>query len=172
MTLPTSGPRLSRWLHKLFEATLLVKGSLAASEALAGLGLLVTANHVILSLVGWLTRNDIAQHPGEGVTRWMEQAVQAFPIETQHFYAMYLMAHGGLKLAMVILLARRVIWAYPAAVALLLGFITYQLHHWTQEPSPTLLILSAFDAFMIGLVIREYKALRLGQGGMPSQLRP
>ena len=54
MTLPTSGPRLSRWLHKLFEATLLVKGSLAASEALAGLGLLVTANHVILSLVGWL----------------------------------------------------------------------------------------------------------------------
>jgi uncharacterized membrane protein len=73
---------------------------------------------------------------------------------------------------MVILLARRVIWAYPAAVALLLGFITYQLHHWTQEPSPTLLILSAFDAIMIGLVIREYKALRPGQGGTPSQLRP
>ena len=72
----------------------------------------------------------------------------------------------------VILLARRVMWAYPAAVALLLGFIAYQLHHWTLEPSPTLLILSAFDAIMIGLVIREYKALRLGQGGMPSQLRP
>ena len=172
MTRPTSGPRLSRWLHKLFEATLLVKGSLAASEALAGLGLLVTANHVILSLVGWLTRNDIAQEPGDAVTRWMEQAAQAFPIETQHFYALYLMAHGGLKLIMVILLARRVVWAYPAAVALLLGFIIYQLHHWTLEPSPTLLILSAFDAIMIGPVIREYRALRLGQAATPSQLRP
>jgi uncharacterized membrane protein len=29
---------VTRWLHKLFEATLLVKGSLAASEAQAGLG--------------------------------------------------------------------------------------------------------------------------------------
>ena len=169
MTRPTSGPRASRRLHTLFEATRLVKGSLAASEALAGPGLPVTSNHFFLSLVGWLTRNDIAQHPGDGVTRWIEQAVQAFPIETQHFYALYLMAHGGMKLAMVILLARRVMWAYPVAVAVLLGFITYQLHHWTQEPSPTLLILSAFDAIMIGLVIREYKALRRAR---PDGARP
>lgn len=39
MTRSASGPRVTRWLHKLFEATLLVKGSLSASEALAGLGL-------------------------------------------------------------------------------------------------------------------------------------
>ncbi len=29
-----------------------------------------------------------------------------FSIETQHFYALYLLSHGALKLAMVLLLAR------------------------------------------------------------------
>ncbi len=161
MTLSPSRCRASRWLHKLFEATLLIKGSLAASEALARLGLLVTSIHSIFSPVGRLTRNKIAQDPGGSMARRMERAMQAFPIETRNFYAFCLLAHGGLKLKIVILLARRVMWACPAAVALLPGFITCQLHHWLQSPSPALLVLSGFDAMMIALVIREYKALRL-----------
>jgi len=152
--------RAARWLHNLFEASLLIKAALAASEALAGLGLLLTSNDLIQSFVGWLTRNELAQGPTDGMAHWIEQAIAAFSIETQHFYAFYLLAHGSLKLGMVLLLARRVLWAYPASVVLLSGFITYQLHHWTQSPSPPLLVLSAFDAIMIGLVIREYLVLR------------
>ena len=145
-----------RWLHELFLATLLIKGSLPGANALAGLGLAMTANHAILSLVGWPTRNRIAQGPGDAMARRMERAVLAFPIETRHFHAFCL-----LMLAMVILLARHVIWAHPAAVALLLGFTACQLQHWSLAPSPTLLILSALGAIIIALVIRECKALRL-----------
>lgn len=129
---------------------------------MAGLGLLVTSNHLILSAVAWLTRNEIAQDPTDSMALWMRHAVDAFPIETQHFYALYLMGHGALKLAMVLLLARRVLWAYPVSMAVLAGFIVYQLHHWTGTHSPPLLVLSAFDAIMIGLVWREYRALRAG----------
>jgi uncharacterized membrane protein len=92
--------------------------------------------------------------------QWFAQASASFSVESQHFYAFYLMAHGALKLAMVFLLARRVPWAYPASVILLAGFIVYQLHHWTETHSSTLLILSTFDALMIALVIREYRGLR------------
>ena len=152
--------RVGRWLHQLFEASLIIKGMLAASEALAGLGLLVTSNHVILSFVGWLTRNEIAQDPSDGMALWMRHAVEAFPIETQHFYALYLLGHGTLKLGMVLLLARRVLWAYPVSMVVLAGFVTYQLHHWTLSHSPPLLLLSALDALMIGLVWREYRGLK------------
>jgi uncharacterized membrane protein len=147
-----SRPRVSRWLHELFLATLLIKGGLAGANALAGLGLAMTANHAILSLVGWPTRNRIAQGPGDAMARRMERAVRAFPIETRHFHAFCLLM---LAMAMVILLARHVIWAHPAVVALLLGFIACQLQHWSLAPSPPLLILSALGAIIIALVIRE-----------------
>jgi uncharacterized membrane protein len=150
-----------RWLHELFLATLLIKGSLAGANALAGLGLAMTANDAILSLVGWPTRNRIAQGPGDSMARRVERAVRAFPIQARHFHTFCLLAHGGLMLAMVILLARHVIWAHPAAVALLLGFTACQLQHLSLAPSPPLLILSALGAIIIALVIRECKALRL-----------
>lgn len=161
MTHPTEATRmLSRWLHQLFEASLVVKGLLAGSEALAGIGLLVTSNRLILTFVDWLTRHEIAQDPQDKLAHWTETTMAVFSIETQHFYAFYLLAHGGLKLAMVLALARRILWAYPVAMAILSGFIAYQLHHWTLTHSPALLVLSGFDALMICLVWREYRVLR------------
>lgn len=161
MAHPTDATRiLSRWLHQLFEASLVVKGLLAGSEALAGVGLLFTSNHLILTFVDWLTRHEIAQDPQDKLAHSIETTMAVFSIETQHFYAFYLLAHGGLKLAMVLALARRILWAYPVAIAVLSGFIVYQLHHWTSTHSPALLVLSGFDAVMIFLVWREYRSLR------------
>ncbi len=111
-------------------------------------------------VVDWLTRNHLAHHPDEWPVQWMVRALSGLSVESQHFYALYLLFHGVLKIAMVILLARRVSWAYPAAVTLLGAFILYQLHHWTVTHAPALLALSAFDAVMIALVIREYIGLR------------
>jgi uncharacterized membrane protein len=158
--LTATAARLTRVLHQLFEASLFIKGLLAAAEALAGLGLMWTSNAVLQSYVDWLTRHEIAQDPHDGMAVWAQTSAQALSIETQHFYALYLLAHGGLKLAMVLGLARRVVWAYPAAMVLLAGFVAYQLEHWTVTHAPVLLLLSAFDAMMIALIWREYRAMR------------
>jgi uncharacterized membrane protein len=155
--------RLGRWLHGLFEASLVIKGLLASAEAIAGLGLLLTPNLTILTLVNWLTHYEIAQDPQDQMAQWFRHAAEAFPIQTQHFYAVYLIGHGALKLAMVAMLARRVLWAYPAAMAVLAGFVLYQLYHWTGSHSPFLLMLSGFDLFMIGLVWREWIMLKEAQ---------
>ncbi|MCB2144224.1 MAG: DUF2127 domain-containing protein, partial [Rhodobacteraceae bacterium] len=64
------------------------------------------------------------------------------------------------KLAMVVLLAARVAWAYPAAMVVLGGFVAYQLHQWTISGSSVLLALSAFDLVMIALVWREWRGMR------------
>jgi uncharacterized membrane protein len=152
--------QLALWLHWLFEASLLIKGTLASAEFVAGLGLLLTPNHLIITLVAFLTRHELAQDPADAMARWFEHVAASFPIQTQHFYAWYLMSHGGLKLLMVLLLARRVTWAYPAAMVVLAGFVVYQLHHWTLSPSPVLLVLTGFDLVMIVLVWREWRTLR------------
>jgi uncharacterized membrane protein len=96
-------------LHWLFEASLAIKGTLTALEALAGLGLLLTPNPLIARFVFWITHFEIAEDPTDTLATWTMRAVEQFPVGTQHFYALYLLAHGGLKLLMVFLLWRRVI---------------------------------------------------------------
>ncbi|WP_309667827.1 DUF2127 domain-containing protein [Tabrizicola sp.] len=149
-----------RLLHWLFEASLAIKGVLTGAEALAGLGLLLTPNPLIARFVFWLTHFEIAEDPTDTMASWTIRAVEQFPIGTQHFYALYLLAHGGLKLTMVFLLWRKVIWAYPASMAVLAGFVAYQTYESFHAGSPFLLLLALFDLVMIGLVWQEWRALR------------
>jgi uncharacterized membrane protein len=149
-----------RLLHRLFEASLAIKGLLTSAEALAGLGLLLTPNALVARFVYWVTHFQIAEHPDDTLASWTLRAVQQFPVPTQHFYALYLLAHGGLKLTMVILLWRKVVWAYPASMVVLAGFVGYQLYEFVHAGSPFLLLLAIFDLVMIGLVWQEWQALR------------
>jgi uncharacterized membrane protein len=151
--------RIARALHALFDGTLVVKAFFASLEAAAGLGLWLTPNDSIHAFVRWLTSNHIVHHPDEWPVQWLLQALSGLTGESQHFYALYLLFHGVLKIAMVALLLRGVRWAYPASVALLAAFVAYQLSHWTQTHAPALLALSAFDTLMIALIIREYRGL-------------
>ena len=88
------------------------------------------------------------------------QVAHGFSSENAHFYSIYLFAHGIIKLVMVLMLARRALWAYPAAMVVLAGFVAYQLYRYSYDPSFGLLVLSALDFIMIGLVWREYWVLK------------
>ncbi len=153
--------RLGRWLHWIFEASLLIKGLLAFGEMLGGFGLLLTPNLTILRFVGWLTRHQLTQNPSEDMAIWAKHLADSFPIELQHFYAVYMLFHGTLKFTMVLMLAWRIVWAYPLAMAVLAGFVIYQMTEFFLHGGAVLLLLSGFDCFMIVLVWREYQILRL-----------
>lgn len=150
-----------RLLHWLFEASLAIKGLLTSTEALAGLGMLLTPNALMARFVYWVTHFEIAEDPNDTLATWSLRAMQQFPVPTQHFYALYLLAHGGLKLTMVLLLWRKVVWAYPASMAVLAGFVGYQLYEFVHAGSPFLLLLAVFDLVMIGLVWQEWRTLRV-----------
>ena len=156
--------RLGKWLHWLFEASLVLKGLFAAGESLGGLGLLLTPNLTIINFVGWLTSYNLAQQPDADMAKWVHHLTQAFPIQVQHFYAFYLLGHGAIKLAMVLMLARRILWAYPGAMLLLAGFVVYQFTEFLTHGSLTFLILSFLDSVMIVLVYREWNVLKLLRG--------
>lgn len=156
--------RLGKWLHWLFEFSLIIKGLLAAGETLGGLGLLLTPNKIIVSFVSWLTRNELTQDPSDDMALWFEQVANSFPIHVQHFYAVYLLAHGALKFTMVIMLQKRILWAYPLAMLVLAGFVIYQMTEFFLNGGFVLALLSCFDTAMIVLVWREYNILKLNHG--------
>lgn len=152
-----------RWfrdrLHALFEATLLIKGILAGVELLSGLALWLIANDQVARLVNWMTVHEVTEDPRDPVVRWSVNALQGFSVETQHFFALYLCFHGLLKLTLVILLARRVRWAYPAGMVMLAGFIVWQMNQWVHSPDLFLILVSGLDSLMIALIWREWRAM-------------
>ena len=161
--------RLSRWLHWLFEASLVLKGLFAAGETLSGLGLLLTPHGALLALWAFLTHHQLTQGPNDSMTVWFQNLTQSFPNQLQHFYALYLLGHGALKFAMVLMLARRALWAYPAAMLILAGFVSYQAFEFASQGALALLILAALDAAMILLVYREWNVLKLQRGAFAPQ---
>ena len=160
--------RLGKWLHWLFEASLILKGLFAAGESLGGLGLLLTPNLTIIYFLGWLTTYNLAQQPDADMAKWVHHLTESFPMQVQHFYALYLLAHGTIKLAMVGMLVRRILWAYPGAMVLLAGFVVYQLTEYLTHGSLTFLILSCLDSVMIVLVYREWGVLKMMRGSQPT----
>ena len=153
-------PTPAKIWHWLFEASLAIKGLLTGTEVAAGLGMFAVPNAMVARLVYWLTHFEIAEDPTDTMASWTLRAMEQFPIGTQHFYAMYLMLHGGLKLGIVMLLWRRVMWAYPAGMVVLAGFVAYQVYEFVHSGSPFLLLLALFDLFMIGLIWKEFRALK------------
>ena len=119
---------------------------------------------MIISFVSWLTRHDLTQQPTADMAIWVQHLTDIFPIQVQHFYAFYLLSHGAVKFTMVIMLARRILWAYPGAMILLGGFVIYQATEFITHGSYTFLALSFLDTIMIILVYREWNVLKMLRG--------
>lgn len=147
-------------LHQLFEVSLLAKGLFAATELLSGIMVFMVSADWVKRWVGWLTRNEVIEDPGDRVANWILGAVQGYSVSTQHFWAFYLIGHGVVKLAIVAALAFRMLWAYPASIVVLAGFILYQLDRFRLTGSPFLIALSVFDLVVIWLVWHEYRQMR------------
>jgi Predicted membrane protein len=55
-----------------------------------------------------------------------------------------------------------VIWAYPAAIATLVGFILYQSAEWVHVGGIVLPVLTLIDVVVIYLTLREWRARQAG----------
>jgi uncharacterized membrane protein len=94
------------------------------------------------------------------VARHLLGYAQSFSIDSQHFYAWYLLSHGMVKLLLVAGLLRRQMWSYPASIVVMMLFIAYQLYRYSYTGSVGLLVLSAFDVVVIWLIWHEYRLVR------------
>lgn len=148
------------WLHWLFESTLLVKSVFALFEIAAGLGLRLVPHARIADLTGWLAHNQLIEGRHGPIFTRLSAELAGFSGASQHFYALYLLAHGAIKLIIIVMLMRKLAFAYPLGMVVFAGFIVMQMHRWTHTGSPALLALSVLDATVIWLTWREWRAVR------------
>lgn len=143
-----------------FRVSVSLKGSDAALEIVGGVALLAVSPTFILRAIAFLTQNELAEDPRDLVANYALTAAAHLSIGTEHFAAYYLFSHGVIKLALVVALLQRRLWAYPLAVIVFAAFIAYQIYRFTLTHSIGLIALSIFDLFVIWLVWVEYRALK------------
>ncbi len=147
-------------VHQIFLVSVVLKGAHALVECVGGIALALISTRAITDLVNAFTQEELLEDPKDFVATHLAAAAQTFSIGTKHFYAFYLLSHGIVKLLLVIGLLKNKLWSYPASLIVLGLFIAYQLYRFTYTHGTGLLVLTAFDMLVMGLIWHEYRLVR------------
>jgi uncharacterized membrane protein len=145
------------FIHKLFHAGLALKAVNAVIECFGGLLLAMTNASHIQSFINAVTQSELLHDHRDAVATTLFHVTREFSVSSQHFYAVYLLGHGLMKLVLVFGLARKTAWAYPFALTALAGFILYQSYRFSYSHSLGLALLTLFDCAFFVLVWQEYR---------------
>jgi uncharacterized membrane protein len=148
-------------LDRAFKIGLLLKAADGVLEIAGGIALLFLTPTDIQHFVRALTAHELSQDPHDFLANHLLHSTVHLTKGTTLFGAVYLLSHGIAKVALVVLVLRNKLWAYPWLIALLLAFIIYQLYRIIAVHfSFGLAALTIFDAVLVWLTWREYQAKR------------
>lgn len=162
---PDRQPRT--WLDRVFEVGIVGKGLDGAVELLGGMLLLLLGPDRLHRWVARLTLGELFEDPQDLVARHLLRTADGLDGHAVLFGAAYLLAHGLVKVVLVVALLRNKLWAYPWMIGVLLAFIGYQLYRIVLSPSAGLVALTVFDAVIVALTWREWRAQRAPHAAEP-----
>ncbi|MGD0189752.1 MAG: DUF2127 domain-containing protein [Rhizomicrobium sp.] len=154
--------------RRAFFAVIAIKGLDGALETAAGLLLAVAGSRWLYDYTVWFIAPEIAQRVGDRTAHLVSHGAAGL-MHAGSFPAVYLLAHGVLKLALAIFLLRRATWIFPVAALILFGFVCYLGHRAISHSSPWSAGFAAFDAITLALVLNEWRARAKTE---PPQYRP
>ena len=143
-------------LDRVFQVSLTVKGLDGVLELVGGVLLLLVSPRQIGDLARLLTQHELIEDPGDVVANTMLHFTNGLSVSASFFGAIYLLLHGAVKVVLVWAVLRDMLWAYPWMIAFLIAFIAYQSHQIVLNFSWGLLLLTAFDIFIVWLTWRAY----------------
>ncbi len=140
-------------------------------------GLAIKAANAILEIAGgflmifinhdWLDRfilqialPELREDPQDLLMNYFVTHSQDFSSSAQHLLAYYMLLHGAIKLAILWLLWKRKLWAFPLGLAVFGIFIAYEIFSYIHTHSLVLLLVIILDLAIVTIVILEYKRLR------------
>jgi len=147
-------------IHLVFEWSLWLKAIFALSEIAAGLATHFVPQQFFLTLVLWVTKKEFVEDPHDLVANFLLHTVQNISVGTQKFAAVYLLAHGVVKLWLIVGLLRERLWYFPVSIAVFGLFIVYQVYRYTFTHSVWLLLITVLDIVIIVITWHEYRYLR------------
>ncbi len=143
---------------RIFELGIILKGLDGVLETIGGVLLLAVSPATINRLVSSLTQHELSEDPNDFIARNVLGYAHDLAGTAVSFAAVYLLVHGIIKIVLVAALLRNQIWAYPWMIGFLLLFIFYQLYRIVLSPTFGLSALTIFDALIVWLTWREWRA--------------
>lgn len=159
----TSGRRKllsERNIHLAFDISLWLKGIFAFGEIVSGIATFFVSKDILVFAVLLLSQAEFAEDPHDFIASYLLHAAQNLFIGAQTFAAVYLLAHGVIKLWLIVGLLRKKLWYYPTAIMVFALFIVYQMYRFTFAHSILLLFITVIDAIVIVLTWHEWRYLR------------
>lgn len=150
-------------IRGVFRASLWLKGAHSVLEVFSGLTLALVSHDAIVRIATLLTRAELIEDPRDLVANALRQAVEGFTTGAQSFAAWYLFSHGLIKLVLVAAVLANRVWAYPAFIAALIGFILYQVYRMSFEVTFALMAITVLDLVVLVLAWHEYEFVRRQQ---------
>jgi uncharacterized membrane protein len=148
------------WVDRLFVLGIFGKGIDGLGEVVGGMLLLVLGPVRTRTLIRVLTQDELSEDPHDVLANWLARFADGLNVDALTFGAVYLLAHGVVKLILVIALLGDRLWAYPWMIAVLLAFIAYQVYRLVTSPTAGMLALTIFDLVVTVLTGVEYRRHR------------
>lgn len=144
-------------VRKVFDVLVVLKGIDGLLESLGGALLFAVSGAWLMRFAAWITASELTEDPKDLIANGIVHLANSLSADAKTFVAVYLLAHGIVKIFLVVNLLRNRLWAYPAAMVFLGLFLAYQIDRLTFGFSIFFLLLSAFDAILLVLVWHEYQ---------------
>ncbi|MBO0890238.1 MAG: DUF2127 domain-containing protein [Acidothermales bacterium] len=147
-------------LDRGFAVGILLKGLDGLLELVGGALLLFVSPATIQRVVVALTHEELSEDPHDLIAVHLLHATHGLTAASVGFAAAYLIAHGVVKVVLVVAVLQNRLWAYPWMIVFLLAFIGYQLYRIALVPTAGLIALTVFDVAVVWLTYREYRKQR------------
>ena|ERR1700722_12393320 len=153
-------------LDQTFHAGIILKGLDGALEVLGGLLLWFSKPADLNEIVRFLLQHDLSRDPHDWIAEHLLHAKTADA--NLAFASFFLLSHGATKVALVLGLWMKKLWAYPLTIAVFGAFCVYQTYRYALTHSAWMLVLTILDLALICLTWEQYrqqKGLRRAKSG-------
>jgi uncharacterized membrane protein len=155
-------------LDKVFKISVALKGLDGVLELVGGILLLLVSPAQMAYVVHFLTQHELSEDPQDLLATTLVHWAGTMTVSATLFGAVYLLLHGLVKVVLVWAVLRDKLWAYPWMIAFLLVFIAYQGYRLLVAFNWGMVLLTAFDIFIVWLTWHEYRAHRARKADQPT----
>ena len=142
---------------KAFRISLYLKGLDGLLETAGGILLLFVTPDQVNRFARWLTQGELSEDPHDFIASHILKTAHHLTGASLAFGAAYLLAHGVVKIVLVVEVIRDHLWAYIGLIGVTVLFVIYQVYRIFIKFSVSMLLLTLFDLLIIYLTQKEYR---------------
>jgi uncharacterized membrane protein len=114
----------------------------------------------LIDIITRLMTHELVQDPSDKLYAFAVYWLGHHPLSITYFLASYFIFWGVVDIVLSVELLRERLWAFPASLVLIAGFVIYEIIRFTHTHSLILLWIIFVDIFIFWFIEREYKKLK------------